>query len=317
MEPFLIQSFNRQCLHPRTPPRDWAARFLNYFCEPKVRYSPTDPAFCSISFGSKINGDPTVLNLEAIFSVPVLKTLFLRAQNPAILCDFYTNFLGMSRFDSACVGYNRNETNLCFLPAKAPYAPNPNDLYWKIAIAVPNIELACRQLAEKGVAIQSPKQFQDIGYLAHFKDPEGFTIELIEHWFQGNRPPQHWDQQRLGGGPHLNLITLRTAQIKPIQTGCAKLGMKPLAVQPVENYGFTLYFFAFTDESPPSKDLTALVNREWLYQRPYSVLEVQHIHRLATVLPPTPGRAGYDHLLVTGTNPNLAVKQLRLRTPTK
>jgi predicted enzyme related to lactoylglutathione lyase len=249
--------------------------------------------------------------------VQLLKTLFLRAQNPATLRDFYTNILGMVRLDNACIGYGGNETNLCFLPAEAPYGSNPNDLYWKIAIAVPNIELACRQLAEKGVAIEPPRQFQDIGYLAHCKDSEGFTIELIEHWFEGNRPSRAWDQHRLGGGPHLNLITLRAAQIEPIQIGCGKLGMKPLAVQPVENYGFTLYFFAFTDESPPSKELTALENREWLYQRPYSILEIQHVHRLATVLPPAPGRAGYDHLLVTGTNPNLAMNQLRLQTTEK
>ena len=53
--------------------------------------------------------------------------------------------------------------------------------------------------------------------------------------------------------------------------------MKLLSIQPVKRYNFTLYFLAFTEEDPPIlEDLEAVENREWLWQRPYSTLELQH-----------------------------------------
>ncbi|MEM7044079.1 MAG: VOC family protein, partial [Pseudomonadota bacterium] len=56
-----------------------------------------------------------------------------------------------------------------------------------------------------------------------------------------------------------------------------RLGMTLLSIQPVTDYGFTLYFLAFTDERPPHDDLEAVGNREWLWQRPYTTLELQHV----------------------------------------
>eukprot|EP00438_Fugacium_kawagutii_P006511 Skav209104 [mRNA] locus=scaffold179:131723:132052:+ [translate_table: standard] len=54
------------------------------------------------------------------------------------------------------------------------------------------------------------------------------------------------------------------------------LKMKLLSVQPVEPHRFTLYFLAYTEENPPKSDLEAVENREWLWQRPYTTLELQH-----------------------------------------
>lgn len=54
------------------------------------------------------------------------------------------------------------------------------------------------------------------------------------------------------------------------------LGMKLLSIQPVKRYNFTLYFLAYTEETPPNADLEAVENREWLWQRPYTTLELQH-----------------------------------------
>ena len=53
--------------------------------------------------------------------------------------------------------------------------------------------------------------------------------------------------------------------------------MKLLSIQKVEAYGFTLYFLAFTDETPPNEDLNSIEIREWLWQRPYTTIELQHI----------------------------------------
>ena len=57
--------------------------------------------------------------------------------------------------------------------------------------------------------------------------------------------------------------------------------MSQSADQDVSEYGFTLYFLAFTAEDPPEEDLAHVGIREWLWQRPYTTLELQHTHSSA------------------------------------
>lgn len=225
--------------------------------------------------------------------MPKIAIIRIRCQNPKDLLKFYCDVLGMEVLAEDVVGYGGAEAALQFLPGTEPYQPQSHDLYWKVALAVPNIELAHQQLTEKGVSVGVPRQFRDVGYLTHFQDPDGFTIELIEHSFQGERREEATDPKRLGGGAHLNLLTLRTANIRPIQEACARWGMRPLSIQSVESNGFTLYFFAFTTETPPSSNLMALENRTWVYQRPYTVLEVQHLHDAEQVLGISGSHSGY------------------------
>jgi predicted enzyme related to lactoylglutathione lyase len=229
-----------------------------------------------------------------------IATLVLRVCDPIAQRRFYCEILGMREFGDQDIGYTEEEANIRFLPAETPYKPKPSDLYWKIALGVPNIELACQQLAERGIEVSAPTQFQDVGYLAKFIDPEGFTIELIEHWFKGNRQEEKIDPALLGGGAHFNLITLRAVDIEPIQKACADWGMVALSIQPVDSHGFTLYFFAFTSQRPPSSDLTSVKNREWLYQRRYTLLEVQHLDAVDTITYPENSSAGYGGTVLSG-----------------
>ncbi|MGH1492140.1 MAG: VOC family protein [Acidimicrobiales bacterium] len=231
-----------------------------------------------------------------------LDTLTLRVTDPQAQRQFYCDAFGMSDRGDGRVGYSSRETAIRFEIAEGAYVPQPADNYWKIALSVPNIELAWAQLQEAGVSCSEPEQFRDIGYLAHATDPAGFTVELIDHWFEGDRPAAMYDKTLLGGGAHLSLITLRTADIAAIEPDFLRWGMTPLAVQPVEPYGFTLYFYAFTDERPPSANLQAIENRPWLYQRPYSVLEIQHVHDLSVESPPAQGSSGYGGLTISSTD---------------
>jgi lactoylglutathione lyase len=41
--------------------------------------------------------------------------------------------------------------------------------------------------------------------------------------------------------------------------------------------GLTLYFLSCDQEAPPSTDVDNIEMREWLWQRPYALLELQHI----------------------------------------
>ncbi len=240
-----------------------------------------------------------------------IETLILRARNPKKQREFYKQILGMEEFSDGRVGYSTVEAGIKFLPAQQIYSPRKDDLYWKIALAVPNIELACIQLQKKGIVVDTPRQFRDVGYLAHFTDPEGFTIELIEHYFKGDRPLCTWDDTKLGGGAHLNLITLRTADIARAESVVIKLGMEPLSVQPVDSHGFTLYFYAFTTEALPSTDLEAIENRTWLYQRPYSILEIQHVKGLNQTYMASSSEAGYQGLYIS--NPKTLIEENELK----
>lgn len=61
--------------------------------------------------------------------------------------------------------------------------------------------------------------------------------------------------------------------------------MKVLCHETLKQFGFHLYFLAFTSESPPDADVDAEVNREWTYQRPYMVLEIQALYEANQVQP--------------------------------
>ena len=89
------------------------------------------------------------------------------------------------------------------------------------------------------------------------------------------------------------------------------LGMRLLSRQRVEPYNFTLYFFAFleeTDELPPylledgSIDIDAVGNREWLWQRKYTTLELQHKDSSTKYVLPKEGSSGWQHFTITASD---------------
>lgn len=243
-----------------------------------------------------------------------LETLVLRVSDPAAQVAFYRDVLGMSELGDGRVGYGGAEAAIRFEQASQPYDAQRSDLYWKIALSVPDIELAVQQLRARGVTCSDPKQFRDVGYLAHATDPEGFVIELLDHHFQGQRPSGYVvDRARLGGGAHFSLITLRCGNLAAVEPQLFEQGMAMLSVQDVSAYGFTLYFYAFTDEQPPNPDFSAIENRSWVYRRPYTVLEIQHDHALEAEVKPDAGAAGYVRTEVSGAPQFSAVERLCLQ----
>ncbi|UWQ24582.1 VOC family protein [Leisingera aquaemixtae] len=203
----------------------------------------------------------------------------LQVQDPERLARFYSDVLGMtarSGNGSWRAGYAGADADLVLQPGGRPVPHSREERYWKIGICLPDLDTACEQLRQKGVEVSAPHQFRDIGYMAHMHDPEGFAIELLQHDFQGKRPDGAGDPALpLGGGAHLGQITLRTGDI------AAELAMHAdmtlLAVQDVAEFGFDLHFLAYTEETPPDPDFQAVGNRPWLWKRPYTVLEFQHI----------------------------------------
>jgi catechol 2,3-dioxygenase-like lactoylglutathione lyase family enzyme len=222
----------------------------------------------------------------------------LRVANPQELSAFYGTALGMQvQQDGANwrVGYPGQDADLVLCPGGGGYTHDRGQRYWKIGITVPNVDLAVDHLRSLGVQVGDPKQFLDIGYMAHLSDPQGFVIELLQHDFQGNRPLGAGNASAPFAAACIGQITLRSGDVQAEEAVFESLGMRLLSVQEVEPYGFDLHFYAFTGEHPPEPDLWSVANREWLWKRPYTTLEIQHIPDAAFV--PSPDYLGLE---VTG-----------------
>lgn len=242
-------------------------------------------------------------------SSPRLSALSLTVTNPDRLAAFYCAVLGMHRVEvngGVAVGYGGQGAALILNPARetGAYRHQPNDRYWKIAITLPDLDLAHEQLRNLGIDATEPHQFRDIAYMSHLADPEGHVIELIQHSFLGKPLTRAGDRNSpLGGGAQIGLITLRTDDIETEQNRCQnELGMRYLSRQAVSDRGFDLYFFGLTNDVLPKGDVNAVENREWLWQRPYTVLEFQHLLNGKTSCPQdgAPGTARVHVQLADG-----------------
>ncbi len=222
----------------------------------------------------------------------------LRVQDAAALAAFYTDLLGMrdlGQAGSPALGYDPRQCLLVFDEADvAPYEAAPHDFYWKIGITVRDLDRAVAYLRDQGWPVSDPRQFRDIGYMCHLTDPQGFAIELLQQGFEGNASPAG-DGHPIGGQATLAHLTFRITDLASARRFCeTQLGMRLMSVQPVPERGFTLYFYAWSDEALPDPDLEAVANREWLWARPYTLLELQHWETgLESVRKTAPGEAGF------------------------
>ncbi|WP_271272781.1 VOC family protein [Aliamphritea hakodatensis] len=149
--------------------------------------------------------------------------------------------------------------------------------YWKIALAVADVDIARACLTEKGIEVTPARQVPDVAYLCHLNDPDGHCVELIQHHFEANhRPGSRDNRYPLGGEAVFSLITYRVKNPQASVAFYEQLGMRLLSRQDVEFAGFTLYFLGYSDEVLPEDDVCAVGNREWLWQRPYTLIELQH-----------------------------------------
>lgn len=167
------------------------------------------------------------------------------------------------------------------LPLDAAFNTADNARYWKIGITLADVDIARARLLAAGVAVSEAAQFLDVGYLCHLHDYDGYCIELLQHDFAHNHKAVVANPgYELGNAPTLGQITLRISDAEAsLHFYQDLLGMRLLSRQVVAAYQFTLYFLACTDDVPPNPDIDAVENREWLWQRPYTTLELQHVWR--------------------------------------
>lgn len=201
------------------------------------------------------------------------------------LQSFYCDLLGMETFasdDALVVGYDDRQCLLEFCVGDfGPFYDGGEGFYWKIGITLGDLGAAVSYLRQRGSQVSDPRQFQEIGYLCHLRDPNGFPIELLQQGFEGNEKPlPPGVSHPIASQATLAHVTLRITDLAAAKQVCEeRLGLRLMSVQPVDlpDRKFCLYFYAWSQEKLPDPDLEAVGNREWLWERPYTLLELQHI----------------------------------------
>ena len=113
----------------------------------------------------------------------------MKVENPESLAIWYQDVLGMSirqhGSDWICEYEKfRQSARVKLVKGTAtgsPYKAERNHVYWKIGLALQDVNLARRKIIKLGTEVSDPAQFYEIGYLCHLTDPDGFSIELLQH----------------------------------------------------------------------------------------------------------------------------------------
>ncbi|MCK5820152.1 MAG: VOC family protein [Psychromonas sp.] len=231
-----------------------------------------------------------------------------RVDNFDGLKAFYVDILGMKNFstiDTMIFGFNKESCTICFHKKQSmPYISTPNDFYWKIGITLKNLDLAVEHLHKKNIVVSSPVQFKDIGYMAKITDPKGFIIELLQQGFLGYEEKIDNNIHPIGPQGIFAHITLRIHDLQKSTYYFEKiLKMRLMSIQAVKEYGFCLYFYSFSNERLPNEDLHAVKNRQWLWRRPYTFIELQHIQTPSVALNKQPfDMASFDGFSYGGSS---------------
>mmetsp|Transcript_20875 Transcript_20875/g.25838 ORF Transcript_20875/g.25838 Transcript_20875/m.25838 type:complete len:303 (-) Transcript_20875:53-961(-) len=248
------------------------------------------------------------------------------SQGPSLLA-FYQNAIGMAVLRETktatkrvvWLGFpsNQESSALEFHIAQKcqPYeAIESKDTYWKIGLALQDVDLGRKCLLQNGISVTQPRQFRDIGYLCHFTDPVGYKVELLQEDFESNvRSIMSPDPQYPLGQPStIGQITLRVKSAKEsIEFYNNTFGMRLLSRQSVGSH-FVLYFLGFTADILPNADINAVENREWLWKRPYTTLELLYDESSTTYTSASEDQHGFEGISLEISSQNQWDKTLAL-----
>jgi catechol 2,3-dioxygenase-like lactoylglutathione lyase family enzyme len=212
---------------------------------------------------------------------------------------FYVDVLGMVQIGDDSIGYSAECLKLRFVKCGTTRKATSRDAYWKIGITVKNLDHAVEYLKTKNISCSDPSQFLDIGYLSHLRDPAGLGIELLQQGFEGKHQPIE-EGHAIGGQATLAHITIRVSDLEHAKSWCEEtMNMRLMSIQSVDLFDFTLYFYGWSDEELPGA-VDSVEIREWLWARPYALLELQHTKGTTFLRGTPPGAAGPTKILCRG-----------------
>jgi len=202
----------------------------------------------------------------------------LAVTNLAQSLVFYCDGLGFEceeaneKYAELFLGGGNTKLRLIEMPELTkPFTSPSNHCYWKIGLTVCSLDKTLAQLRKMGVHASQPKQFLDIGYLCHLHCPDGYVIELLQFTAEGKPLSQNHTHEKQWA--HITFrISGRDASLSFFQD---KLGLSLLESIAVEPYQFDLYFLTNQQEKIPTFS-TMTERREWLWTRPYTLIELQH-----------------------------------------
>ena len=235
--------------------------------------------------------------------------LRLRVCDIAATSDWYESLLELPvQRDSDCVlvrFYSDQSAALRFLPASNPPKPaqppgSRSGFVWVGLAGFPDVVATAESLTGRGLTPKIQGQFEDVGFVAHMPDLNNITLELLQTKFEANFTPQPLPANVLRADAVLGQakfnVKCATANMHFYSD---LLGMKLLSTQRVK-YSFTLYFLAFTDDELPNADTNSVDNREWLWQRQYTQVELQHFDGDPDIYLPEKESEGLDSIVFEG-----------------
>jgi len=158
----------------------------------------------------------------------------------------------------------------------------PRPGFWKLGLITQDCKTAANRIRKVGVPVGKPCQYQDIGFMCHTSDPCAVIVSILQDTSNSTSDsrcakPTSRSNRLAATKPVLGQVSLRIRDPAKSVSFYKSLGMRLIATVPVKSYRFTLYFLAFTNAIQPRPDrLEAVANRKWLWQQPFTTLELQH-----------------------------------------
>jgi len=149
-----------------------------------------------------------------------------------------------------------------------------------VGVIINDVHSACQKLEAAGVTVvRKPGPFKDVANIAFVADPDGYWIELIQRPFPSLSNGK--EKGMLGPDPVYAQTMLRVKDPKKSLEFYQKLGMKFVAKLDINELDFSLYFLAYTNDTPmlpiddgTERDRAGIAG--WLWTRRYWTLELTH-----------------------------------------